>query len=364
MLRSVAKSCLAYAYTHSGMPHLVGRVRPAGSSMPFIVGYHRVVESFDRSRKSAIPSLLISTSMLERHIDWFAKRFSLLSLDEIGLRLEANQPFHKPTAAITFDDGYADVYYNALPLLKRKGIPSTVFVVTGLIGTGRPQIFDRFYLQLRILQQRKLPLARTVAGALRSTGADAARIKRVECASDVPFEVMTTTLNSFAQEQVESALALLHEQNPIPAHELEQMTPLTWDMVETMHRQGTTIASHTVSHCLLASERGDTVREELINSKKMLEARLRAPVNHFAYPDGRFNPAVVKAVHAAGYRYAYTNCLWRDRNFPLLSIPRKVLWERACLNALGTFSSSIMSCHIHWLFDRKDRCEHDHSERL
>ena len=342
----------------------MGRSRQAGSSMPFIVGYHRVVENFDRSRKSAIPSMLISTSMLERHIDWFAKRFELLSLDEIGLRLESNQPFHKPAAAITFDDGYADVYYNALPLLKRKGIPSTVFVVTGLVGTGRPQIFDRLYLQLRILQQFRVPLARTIAGALKATGTDSARVKAVACTADMPFEVMTITLNSFPQEQVESALALLNEQYPLPPDELEQMIPLSWDMVETMHRHGVTIASHTVSHCLLASERGETVREELINSKKALEARLGAPINHFAYPDGRFNPAVVKAVHAAGYRYAYTNCLWRDRNFPLLSIPRKVLWERACLNALGTFSSSIMNCHIHWLFDRTDRCDHDHSERL
>ena len=96
--------------------------------------------------------MLISTAMLERHIEWLAKRFAFASLDEIALHLEADRPFRRPVTAITFDDGYSDVYYHAYPLLQRKGIPAAVFVVTGLIGTGRPQIFDRFYLMLQLLQ--------------------------------------------------------------------------------------------------------------------------------------------------------------------------------------------------------------------
>ena len=89
--------------------------------MPFIAGYHRIVENFDRSKKSTVPSMLTSLAMLERHIDWLSKRFTFVSLDEIALHLEAGRPFRRPPAAITFDDGYGDVYYHAYPLLKRKG---------------------------------------------------------------------------------------------------------------------------------------------------------------------------------------------------------------------------------------------------
>ena len=87
--------------------------------------------------------MLICTKMFERHLDWLSKRFSILSLDEIGRHLESDRGFHRPPAAITFDDGYGDVYHNGFPLLKRKGIPAAVFVVTDLVGTGKPQIFDR-----------------------------------------------------------------------------------------------------------------------------------------------------------------------------------------------------------------------------
>jgi peptidoglycan/xylan/chitin deacetylase (PgdA/CDA1 family) len=331
--------------------------------MPFIAGYHRVVENFDRSKTSTVPSMLISAAMLERHIEWLAKRFAFVSLHEIALHLEANRPFRRPMAAITFDDGYSDVYYHAYPLFKRKGIPAAVFVVTGLIGTGRPQIFDRLYLMLKVLQKRGLPLAGSIAGALRDNGFDAGPMERIRASDEELFELMTIALNALPLHQIDAALASLEAHVRPPAGALDDMTPMTWEMIETIHRSGMTIGSHTASHCILPSETAENAYAELVSSKQTLEARLRTTVNHFAYPDGRFNPAVVQAVNSAGYRFAYGICQFRDSNFPLLSIPRKILWERSCLNMLGRFSPSIMNCQAHWLFDRKDRCEHDHFAR-
>jgi peptidoglycan/xylan/chitin deacetylase (PgdA/CDA1 family) len=331
--------------------------------MPFIAGYHRVVEDFDSSKKSTIPSMLISAAMLERHIEWLAKQFAFVSLDEIALHLEADRPFRRRVAAITFDDGYSDVYYHAYPLLQRKGIPAAVFVVTSLIGTGRPQIFDRFYRMLQLLQKCGMPLAGTMSAALRDNGFDAGPLERVRASDEEPFKLMTIALNGFPQQQIAAALASLEARVPLPEGELDDMAPMTWEMIETMHRAGMTIGSHTASHCVLPSETPENAYAELVSSKQILEARLHATVDHFAYPDGRFNPAVVQAVNSAGYRFAYGVCQFRDRNFPLLSIPRKILWERSCLNMLGRFSPSVMNCHVQWLFDRKDHCEHDHFAR-
>jgi peptidoglycan/xylan/chitin deacetylase (PgdA/CDA1 family) len=304
--------------------------------------------------------MLISGAMLERHIDWMAKRFSFVSLDDIGAYLEGKRTFSRPAAAITFDDGYSDVYHHAYPILKRKGIPAAVFVVTGLIGTGRPQIFDRFYLLLRLLYIHGAPLARTVAAALRSKGLDCNALDRVSYADNEPFKVMTAVLNALPQDQIEIVLAALEEHVYVRRDHLEEIAPLSWEMIETMHRNGITIGSHTTSHRLLTAETLETVRTELLGSKFELEERLQSPVLHFAYPDGRFNPHVVQAVKATGYRYAYGICHSRDQNAPLLTIPRKVLWERSCLNMLGRFSSAVMNCQVHWVFDRAGTCDHDH----
>jgi hypothetical protein len=83
-------------------------------------------------------------------------------------------------------------------------------------------------------------------------------------------------------------------------------------------------------------------------------------VDHFAYPAGRFDEGAVSAVAAAGYRFGYTTCPHRDRTRPLLTIPRRILWQNSCLNALGHFSSTMMSCQVKGVFDFGRDCNHAH----
>src|SRR5262245_45198144 len=107
MLRSIGKTCLASAYTWTRAARLIAWPARA-EAFPFIVCYHRVVENFDRSKEQTIPAMLVSTAMLERHVDWLSKRFDIISLDDLALHLRADRPFRRPPAAITFDDGYSD----------------------------------------------------------------------------------------------------------------------------------------------------------------------------------------------------------------------------------------------------------------
>jgi peptidoglycan/xylan/chitin deacetylase (PgdA/CDA1 family) len=361
MLRSIGKTCLSSAYTISPAGWLFSRFACGAARMPFIVGYHRVVENFDRSARSAIPSMLTSTAMLEEHIDWLGKRFTIVSLDEIALHLEADRPFRRRAAAITFDDGYMDVYLHAFPLLKRKGVPAAVFVVTDLPGTLRAQVFDRLYLLLRSLQARGVALARAVENAVRSLGLGRITVTGDRPAADEPFRIMTLLLNAIPRQDLETLISTLGQDVALDGTILEELAPLTWDMIETMQRNCITIGSHTKSHALLTSETLENAVAELAKSKQALESRLRTRIHHFAYPDGRFNRAVVEAVKSTGYRFGYGICPRRDPVHPQLTIPRKILWERACLNAWGKFSPSIMTCHAAGAFDGANRCGHNHA---
>jgi peptidoglycan/xylan/chitin deacetylase (PgdA/CDA1 family) len=122
---------------------------------PLVIGYHRVVEDFDRAASTDMPTLLVSRAMFERHVEWIGRHFEFVSLDEIGAHIESGEPFSRPVATITFDDGYRDVYEHAVPTLMRVGAAATVFVVTEQIDRSHWQIHDRMYYLLAQAYRKK-----------------------------------------------------------------------------------------------------------------------------------------------------------------------------------------------------------------
>ena len=156
-VRGLVKTAVARALSWSRADALIGMLSDTGTS-PIVLGYHRVVEDFDAAARVAIPAMLTSRRMLEQQLDWIGQRYQFVSLDELGEELGRGRASGRPLAAVTFDDGYRDVYDEAFPVLVKKGIPAAVFVVTDLVGTGQVQIHDRLYmLMCRAFERRPDP---------------------------------------------------------------------------------------------------------------------------------------------------------------------------------------------------------------
>lgn len=318
--------------------------------LPLIVGYHRVVETAAPERPAATPAMTVSVPMFVRQLEWIARRRTFVSLDEIGARLALGEDWTTPVAAVTFDDGYQDVYEHALPVLQRKGIPAAVFVITDAMGASAPFTHDRLYLLLARDWARTGPMLERL-GAL-GPGSAMARS---------PFDAMRHFLTTRSQERIERLIALL-EQHVGPVGDAPAaMRPLTWDMVSEMHRAGVTIGSHTRTHPILTHETSARVADELRSSREAIETRLGSTVSHFAYPDGAFDGPVVSAVASAGYRFAYTACGHRDADHPAQTIPRRVLWEHSCLDARGRFSPPVMGCLTNGVYDLAGGCHGRHA---
>jgi peptidoglycan/xylan/chitin deacetylase (PgdA/CDA1 family) len=64
--------------------------------------------------------------------------FSGLTFGELCQRRPSGQPLPARPIVLTFDDGYADLIEEALPIMIEQGFPATVFVTTGwLRGAAR-----------------------------------------------------------------------------------------------------------------------------------------------------------------------------------------------------------------------------------
>lgn len=74
------------------------------------------------------------------------------------------------------------------------------------------------------------------------------------------------------------------------------MNLLTWREIHEMARHGIEFGSHTVNHPRLDRLDADTLNDEIVQSKAILQDRLGKPVTLFAYPYGRFTEQVKEIV--------------------------------------------------------------------
>ncbi len=356
MLQRLVKAGVARVLWGTRTDQWIGAFRGA-RLRPLVLGYHRVVPH-PAGTARWLPGMAVSRDMLERHLDWLGRTHRFVSLDELGEKIAAGDPFQKQVAAVTFDDGYADVYENAFPLLRRKGIPAAVFVVTDLVGTAALPLHDRLYLVLRRLLARREGGCGRLRSFLDAQGIPSASWQPV---SADPHRALVFLLRRLAQGGLLGLAEGLEREVGVDPEARRELRPVTWSMLRAMQEGGFTVGSHTRSHALLTNESNEDVRDEAAGSRTTLEQRLGRPVEHFAYPDGRCDARAIAAVVDAGYRFAYTTCSHEDPSRPQLTIPRRLLWEGSCLDHHHRFSGAILSCQVNGVFDGAAPCRQNHS---
>jgi biofilm PGA synthesis lipoprotein PgaB len=83
-----------------------------------------------------------------------------------------------------------------------------------------------------------------------------------------------------------------------------------WYQLQEMVDSGlVTIASHSASHRNFSELSETEIRQELAESKQVLEANLGIEIRYFTYPEGTFNETVTELVAEAGYELALTMSL-------------------------------------------------------
>ncbi|MFK0195537.1 polysaccharide deacetylase family protein [Kitasatospora sp. NPDC090308] len=101
-----------------------GRVPGAGATLLI---YHRV-------GGGTSDELDLATADFTAQVDLLAELppGRVVPLDTAADRLDAG--LRTPSTVLTFDDGFADTYETAWPLLRERGLPFTVYLASGLVG--------------------------------------------------------------------------------------------------------------------------------------------------------------------------------------------------------------------------------------
>jgi peptidoglycan/xylan/chitin deacetylase (PgdA/CDA1 family) len=221
--------------------------------------------------------------------------------------------------AVTFDDGYRDNFVHAFPILKRLGIPVTIFLTTGYIESGQLPWYDHVRLAFKLTSRSRL--------SLQELGGPGASLET----EDDRLDAMQHTINwlrTVDDDIRRSALAQLLIDLGIPAELNLPGTMLSWNEIRQMQRAGVEFGAHTVTHPVLRTLSVERLVEEIVGCKTSLENRLQVNVSHFAYPFGKpadLSDSAKRTVRSAGFRTAVTT-------IPGFNVPGQDLFEPKRLN--------------------------------
>jgi len=130
-----------------------------------ILMYHVVAEPLsEQETRYCCPPRRFAAQM--RHLRDSGAR--LLALDELADACDGRAPWPEAGVAVTFDDGFADTFANALPVLMRHRVPATMFAVADRIGASNEWMSNRGFPARRLMSAGELREMATAGVAIGS----------------------------------------------------------------------------------------------------------------------------------------------------------------------------------------------------
>jgi peptidoglycan/xylan/chitin deacetylase (PgdA/CDA1 family) len=257
-----------------------------------ILTYHRFSENEAGEGTSA--------ELLEDQIDYLCAHYQIKPLSEMAYRVRNGLSLQPYTAAITIDDGYADSYRVAFPILRKHRVPATLFVVTDFLDCRAWLWTDK--TRFLTLNTQMTHLDAVVVNRRLIIGLNG-RQSRIKAATQI-----NSLLKRLPDDHKEVAIRELSRSLNVALPNLppEEFEPLTWEAARQMDASGVEIASHTVTHPILTNVSESRLTNELAFARDRLQAELRRNVDLFCYPNGVYDERVRRAVGQAGYRCAVT----------------------------------------------------------
>lgn len=236
----------------------------------FIFCYHDI--SSPEEAHHAPQHYSTTIEAFKEQIRFFKNNCHLVSLEDIVLK--ENLPKNKLVVSITFDDGFYSVLQNAHPLLKKEGIPYSLFVNKEAIAN------NQLWISNLILQSDNIPyLSKVYKNCIPSD------IKKEDFLAHPLHYISKYIFNEFSAEALR-----------IPAASLPK-TYLNIEEVKTLKKEGVSIGNHTNHHFILSACSKNLQHEEISSNAQFLQEMLGDFNPFFAIPFGKkehFNSETIK----------------------------------------------------------------------
>lgn len=288
------------------------------SNSAIILLYHRVANLTNDPQWLCVPPNLFA-----EHMEILQNYYHPISLFDLCKNLRKGKITPK-SVVVTFDDGYADNYYEAKPTLMKFAVPATVFAVSGMINKSKEFWWDE--LARILLNNDNLP-------------------EELEVSLNNQNFRWQFNASDYNKSISKNRWHVLKQDNPTPYHKVyRELAPLLRDLdvysrekvlidlrqwaniksngrsenrvlnekelIQLSEEGLVEIGAHTVTHSVLSASSEQKQIDEISESKRILEEILGKPVNSFSYPYGGkddYSIKTEKLVRKAGFSCACSN---------------------------------------------------------
>jgi peptidoglycan/xylan/chitin deacetylase (PgdA/CDA1 family) len=237
--------------------------------------YHRVT-NIDTD-----PQLLVvKPHNFDNHIKLIKNKYNLLSIEELQKCLVNKTTIPPNSIAITFDDGYADNYLQALPVLEKNNAQALFYIATATLNTKNEFWWDAIE-RIILLSTSNSSLPEVEIGGnkfdLENLNSEKKRIL---------YEILLPILRNMIAEEREKSISLLAKSFSSEKGR-ETHRAMTYEELKLMSKsKSAVIGAHTHSHPSLGGLTYEQQKLEIQTSKEIIEEIIGKSIRHFSYPFG------------------------------------------------------------------------------
>jgi peptidoglycan/xylan/chitin deacetylase (PgdA/CDA1 family) len=240
---------------------------------------------------------LVKESEFRKQLDVLAQYYEVVPISQIKERFRRSPHIHRPLAAITFDDGYRNNYLTALPILKEYGFASTIFICSWLLNNQDMTWYDKVIYAIQCSACDQIDV-----DAKRYDFSHAEKSKRWDS-----IQTLLVYLKTKSEiDRLEIVDHIFSKLDPTLAH-TKYLTLLSHEEVKALHESGlVTIGAHTANHEILTNIPLNHAAETIQINLDDLGSLTGQKVRFFSYPNGDYNPEIVKILRSTSITAAFT----------------------------------------------------------
>ncbi|SHI48208.1 polysaccharide deacetylase family protein [Flavobacterium terrae] len=249
-----------------------------------------VFHGIDKTGETKYNSRFVSEKYFTQFIDFISKNYNIISLQDFY-----DKKFKPNTLniAITFDDGYANNFKYAIPILEKYSIPATFFITTIQDNNTNflwPDFLDlvSFYSNQNSIIFENQHYSKNHKGEFIYNG-----ISLKNRCKKLSWKEIQPLLNIFKDEWK------IIQQQPLNDY---------WELMnynqikEVAKKPLFKIGSHGYTHANLNSITFEEATLEVLKGKKVLESICEKPILDFAFPFGSYNSELINYSEKIGFK--------------------------------------------------------------